>query len=115
VRRAPSVSGETASLRNPTVLIFRPVASGVRTQCECDILAGVSIAGAHFYALTGGVCMKFAGFLLLLTGWLLVLAAIVLLASPPPRAGFVLAGVAVEVLGLTLVIRSHLILHEDKR
>jgi len=59
--------------------------------------------------------MKFAGFLLLLTGWLLVLAAIVLLASPTSRAGFVLAGVAVEALGLTFVIRSHLILREDKR
>jgi len=58
--------------------------------------------------------MKFVGFLLLLTGWLLVLAAIVLLTSPPPRAGFVLAGVAVEALGLTFVIRSHLILREDK-
>jgi len=58
--------------------------------------------------------MKFVGFLFLLTGWLLVLAAIVLLASPPPRAGFVLAGVAVEALGLTFVIRSHLILREDK-
>jgi uncharacterized membrane protein YccF (DUF307 family) len=59
--------------------------------------------------------MKFVGFLLLLTGWLLVLAAIVLLASPTSRAGFVLAGVSVEALGLTIVIRSHLILREDKR
>ena len=59
--------------------------------------------------------MKFVGFLLLVTGWLLVLAAIVLLASPPPRTAFVLAGLAVEGLGLTFVIRSHLILREDKR
>jgi len=59
--------------------------------------------------------MKSVGFLLLLTGWLLVLAAIVLLVSPPSRAGFVLAGVAVEALGLTFVVRSHLILREDKR
>ena len=57
--------------------------------------------------------MKFVGFLLLLTGWFLVLAAIVLLASPSSRTGFVLAGLAVEVLGLTLVIRSHLIVRED--
>jgi hypothetical protein len=59
--------------------------------------------------------MKFVGFLLLLAGWLLVLAAIVLLASELSRAVFVLAGVAVEGLGLTFVIRSHLILREDKR
>jgi hypothetical protein len=63
----------------------------------------------------GAFGMKFVGFLLLLTGWLLVLAAIVLLASPLPLAVFVLAGVAVEALGLTFVIRSHLILREDKR
>jgi hypothetical protein len=62
----------------------------------------------------GAFGMKFVGFLLLLAGWLLVLAAIVLLASPPARAGFVLAGVAVEALGLTMVIRSHLIVREDK-
>jgi hypothetical protein len=59
--------------------------------------------------------MKFVGFLLLLAGWLLVLAAIVLLASAPSRTVFVLAGVAVEALGLTFVIHSHLILREDKR
>jgi hypothetical protein len=63
----------------------------------------------------GAFGMRLVGFLLLLTGWLLVLAAIVLLASPPSRAGFVLAGVAVEALGLTFVIRSHLIAREDKR
>jgi hypothetical protein len=63
----------------------------------------------------GAFRMKFVGFLLLLAGWLLVLAAIVLLASAPSRAVFVLTGVAVEALGLTFVIRSHLILQEDKR
>ncbi len=59
--------------------------------------------------------MKFVGFMLLLAGWLLVLAAIVLLASAPSRGVFVLAGVAVEALGLTFVIHSHLILREDKK
>jgi uncharacterized membrane protein YccF (DUF307 family) len=63
----------------------------------------------------GAFGMKFVGFLLLLAGWLLILAAIVLLGSPASRAGFVLASVAVEGLGLTFVIRSHLILREDKR
>ena len=58
--------------------------------------------------------MKFVGFLLLLTGWMLVLAAIVLLGLPLSRDVFVLAGLAVEGLGLTFVIRSHLILREDK-
>jgi hypothetical protein len=42
-----------------------------------------------------------------LTGWLLVLAAVVLLAAPASRSGFVLAGVGVEILGLLLVFRAH--------
>lgn len=52
--------------------------------------------------------MKIAGFLLLATGWLLVLTAIVLLRSEGARAAFVLAGLATEALGLALAVRSHL-------
>jgi hypothetical protein len=52
--------------------------------------------------------MKVAGFLLLLAGWALVLAAIVLLGAAGPRGLFLLAGLGVEVLGLVLVARSHL-------
>jgi Flp pilus assembly protein TadB len=59
--------------------------------------------------------MKAAGFLMLFAGWCLVLAAIVLFGQPPLRAAFVLVGVAVEVLGLTLAFRSHLIPREEKR
>jgi len=51
--------------------------------------------------------MKIAGLLLLLAGRMLVLAAVVLLAAPAPRCGFVLAGVGVEMLGLFLVARAH--------
>lgn len=51
--------------------------------------------------------MKLAGFLLLLAGWLLSLTAVVLLPSPASRAAFVLAGFAVETLGLILVARFH--------
>jgi hypothetical protein len=58
--------------------------------------------------------MKIVGFLLLLAGWFLVLAAIVLLASPSSPASFVLAGIGVEGLGLILVIRSHLIPREKR-
>ena len=59
--------------------------------------------------------MKVGGFLMLLSGWFLVLAAIVLLPFPTMRAAFILAGVAVEVLGLILAFRSHLIPREEKR
>jgi hypothetical protein len=59
--------------------------------------------------------MKVLGFLMLLAGWFLVLAAIVLFASPLLRGAFVLAGIAVEALGLTFAFRSHLIPREEKR
>jgi hypothetical protein len=52
--------------------------------------------------------MKIAGFLLLLAGWALVLAAVALLARTGPRGPFLLAGLAVEALGLVLVVRSHM-------
>ena len=58
--------------------------------------------------------MKVVGFLMLLAGWFLVLAAIVLFVAPPLRAAFVLAGIAVETLGLILAFRSHLIPREEK-
>jgi hypothetical protein len=48
-------------------------------------------------------------------GWFLALAAIVLFAAPPLRAAFVLAGIAVEALGLILAFRAHLIPREEKR
>jgi hypothetical protein len=58
--------------------------------------------------------MKLTGFLLLLAGWGIVLAAMVLLAQPAPRVGFVLAGIGVEALGLVLVARSHLVPRRDR-
>jgi type IV secretory pathway TrbL component len=51
--------------------------------------------------------MKLAGFLLLLSGWVIVIAAIVLLPIAGSRAVFVLAGLAVQVLGLVLAVRAH--------
>jgi hypothetical protein len=58
--------------------------------------------------------MKAVGFLMLLAGWFLVLAAIVLFAAPPTRAAFVFVGIAVEAMGLTLTFRAHLIPREEK-
>lgn len=51
--------------------------------------------------------MRLAGFLLLLAGWGIVLAAVALLRSALPQTAFVLAGIAVEVLGLVIAVRSH--------
>jgi hypothetical protein len=53
--------------------------------------------------------MKVAGFLLLVAGWLLVLAALVLLDAAGPRTAFYLAGAGVEILGLVLFARAHLV------
>jgi hypothetical protein len=58
--------------------------------------------------------MKAVGFLMLLAGWLLVLASVVLFPSPALRMGFALVGLAVEGLGLALAFRSHLIPRGEK-
>lgn len=51
--------------------------------------------------------MKAAGLLMLIAGWGIVVAAIALLASTASRSAFVIAGLAVEVIGFVLVARSH--------
>jgi hypothetical protein len=43
------------------------------------------------------------GFVLLISGWALVLAALVLLSGVGQRLGFIIAGLAVEFLGLHLL------------
>jgi hypothetical protein len=51
--------------------------------------------------------MKVVGFLLMVTGWFLVLAALEMLSAATPRAWFVIVGFAIEVLGLALVLRTN--------
>ncbi len=51
--------------------------------------------------------MRAIGFLLMLSGWLIVVAALVLLTRLPERYGFVVAGLAVEVLGLVLLAQRY--------
>jgi hypothetical protein len=53
--------------------------------------------------------MKLAGFLLLLAGWGIVVSTLPLLPSLSMRTAFVLAGIAVELVGLGLVVRAHLV------
>lgn len=57
--------------------------------------------------------MKLAGFLMLVAGWVIVLASMPLLGSMKLLTIFVLAGLGVEVIGLVLVVRSHLILEDQ--
>ena len=58
--------------------------------------------------------MKLTGFLFLLAGWLIVLAAVALLAPALPRAAFVLTGLGVEVLGLIFVVRSQSVVRGER-
>ena len=57
--------------------------------------------------------MKLGGFLFLLSGWAIVIAAVLLLANAA-RAVFMLAGLAVEIVGLALVLRSHSVLQGER-
>ena len=54
--------------------------------------------------------MKLAGILFLLAGWAIILSALDLLRSSTALIAFVLAGVAVELIGLFFLFRSHLTL-----
>jgi uncharacterized membrane protein YccC len=51
--------------------------------------------------------MKILGFVLLVSGWAIVLTAVALLTEEVPRAAFVLAGLGVELVGLLLLVRAH--------
>jgi len=53
--------------------------------------------------------MKLAGLMLLVSGWIIVVAAIALLQTVTAQGGFLVAGMAVELLGLIVVFRAHLI------
>jgi|GEM_PF-566425 len=54
------------------------------------------------------MALRLAGFLLMLAGWVISLAALALLASLPSRTCFVLAGIGIELLGFVFAARSHL-------
>jgi hypothetical protein len=58
--------------------------------------------------------VKLTGFLLLLAGWGIVVAALMLLPSAGSRVAFVLAGIFVQVLGLVLAVRSHHVLDVER-
>ena len=57
--------------------------------------------------------MKLAGLLMLVAGWLLIVATVVLLGASPMRGAFIASGAAVEALGLVLLVRSHLVLRGE--
>jgi hypothetical protein len=52
--------------------------------------------------------MKYAGLLLMPAGFFLAIAALVLFPAPASRGGFVVCGLAVEILGLGVAVRGHM-------
>ena len=58
--------------------------------------------------------MKLGGFLLLLSGWAIVVTGLAILHGRAAPA-FVYAGFAVEVLSLVLIFRGHLPASEDEQ
>lgn len=59
--------------------------------------------------------MKLTGFLLLVSGWFIVVTAIALLPSGVSQIAFILAALVIEALGLILVFRAHLLPLRERR
>ena len=51
--------------------------------------------------------MSFVGCLLMVSGWLIAIAALLLLVGPGQRLAFVMAGLLVESIGLVLVAQGY--------
>jgi hypothetical protein len=51
--------------------------------------------------------LKLIGCLLLISGWLIVLAALVMLQTLVQRGAFIAAGVGTEILGLVLLTNAY--------
>jgi hypothetical protein len=59
--------------------------------------------------------MKYAGLLVMPTGFFLAIAALVLFPDPGRRAAFVVCGLLVEVLGLIVAVRGHMLEAREAR
>lgn len=53
--------------------------------------------------------MKYAGLLVMPAGFFVAIAALVLFQATAQRTAFVLGGLAVEILGLAVAVRGHLL------
>lgn len=53
--------------------------------------------------------MKYAGLLVMPTGFVIAIAAVVLFADPARRGAFVVCGLLVEALGLAVAVRGHML------
>jgi len=62
-----------------------------------------------------GKTLKYAGLLVMPAGFFLTIAALVLFAEPMERSVFVVCGLAVEVLGLGVAVRGHMLARGESR
>lgn len=75
---------------------------------RCIVITGLRTLNRHSSSI-----MKLGGFLLLLSGWAIVVTALAILHGHAVPA-FVYAGFGVEILGMVLVFRGHLPASEDE-
>jgi hypothetical protein len=61
-----------------------------------------------------GDFLRLVGCLLLLSGFFILLAALVLLTALSQRLGFVAAGLAIEGLGLALLMQGHMPVEKEQ-
>lgn len=59
--------------------------------------------------------MKYAGLLVMPSGFVIALAALVLFADPARRGAFVFCGLLVEALGLAVAFRGHVLQQKGAR
>ena len=59
--------------------------------------------------------MSFVGCLLMVSGWLIAIAALLLLVGAGQRLAFVMAGLLVECIGLVLVAHSYRALQSPQK
>jgi len=59
--------------------------------------------------------MRYAGLLVMPTGFLIAVAALVLFADPGRRGVFVVCGLLVEALGLAVAVRGHMLQRGARR
>jgi hypothetical protein len=59
--------------------------------------------------------MKYAGLLVMPAGFFLSIAALVLFADPAQRSIFVICGLVVELLGLGVAVRGHMLARGESR
>jgi uncharacterized membrane protein len=62
-----------------------------------------------------GDSLRLIGCLLLLSGFFIAVAAMVLMNSLPTRLSFAAAGFGVEVLGLALLMNAHKAMQKERR